>query len=342
MPPLGLPSLIRLINSASKKVPAVRYAFGLVGIAACGAVIALVLGTTKSAIVILSLTFLGSILLFVFARLSTSPNPSVFTAGLVLIWGVVGFFTLFLAMTTTAFVAAWPLPWAQFLGISLTQEASLCDARVRVMWTQFFNPDIQYSDALKTADTVARCAPFQSLSLKGAVAFYSGRYFDAVTAFEAAHKLDPHDDPIARNLADSYVEVGRLDDALALYKGLKEKDALWNYKVSRVEYYAGHYDKALALVRTIPTDLSEDGDLLGRPRILEAAILSELAKTSDASVRHDLLDKAKAQFDSGIEFDHDKWMKIFRLDPHRTKHETFKKQYDTLQPYLSKWRFDSK
>jgi hypothetical protein len=97
---LGLTALVELANSASRKVPAVKYAFGLAGIAACGAIIALVLGTTKSALVILVLTFIGSVLLFIFAKLSTSSNQSVFLAGSVLVWVVVGFFTFFLIITT--------------------------------------------------------------------------------------------------------------------------------------------------------------------------------------------------------------------------------------------------
>jgi hypothetical protein len=333
---IGLGALVRLANDASRKVPAVKYAFGLAGIAACGAIIALVLGTTKSALVILALTFIGSVLLFVFAKLSTSSNQSVFLAGSVLVWAVVGFFTFFLMITTTAFVGAWPQPWADFLGISPNhREAELCTERVNVMWTQFFNPNNQYSDALKTADQVATCAPFQFYTLKGSIAFYTGDYFGAVAAFEAAHKIEPTDDPITRNLGDSYVEVGRLNDAFAAYSAVKNKNALWNYKMARLKYHQGQQDDALVLIKTVPSDLSEDGGLLGRPRILEASILLERAKMA-SEAKADALVDARDKFKNGVEFDRQQWEHIFKVN-HRTKYETFDKQFETLKPYLSDW-----
>jgi hypothetical protein len=333
---IGLTALVQLANAASRKVPAVKYAFGLAGIAACGAIIALVLGTTKSALVILALTFVGSVLLFIFAKLSTSSNQSVFLAGSVLVWAVVGFFTFFLMITTTAFVGAWPQPWADFLGVSPNnKETELCTQRVNVMWTQFFNPNNQYSDALKTAAQVASCAPFQFYTLKGSIAFYTGDYFGAVEAFEAAHRIDPMDDPITRNLGDSYVEVGRLNDALAAYSAIKNKNALWNYKMARVKYHQGLLDDALALVKKVPSDLSEDGGLLGRPRILEAAILLERIKIASESKADALID-AREKFKNGIEFDRQQWEHIFKIN-HRTKYETFDKQFETLKPYLSEW-----
>jgi hypothetical protein len=333
---IGFAALIQLANAASRKVPAVKYAFGLAGIAACGAIIALILGTTKSALVILTLTFVGSVLLFVFAKLSTSQNQSVFLAGSVLVWAIVGFFTVFLIITTTAFVGAWPQPWADFLGISPNNKQSeLCAQRVNVMWNQFFNPNNQYSDALKTADQVASCAPFQFYTLKGSIAFYTGDYFGAVEAFEQAHKLDPTDDPISRNLGDSYVEVGRLSDALAAYGSIKNKNALWNYKMARVKYHQGGLDEALTLVKKVPSDLSEDGGLLGRPRVLEAAILLERIKLVPES-RTDALIEAREKFRNGVEFDRQQWERVFK-GTHRTKHETFDKQFEALNPYLSGW-----
>jgi hypothetical protein len=333
---LGLSTLLRLVNAASKKVPAVKYAFGLVGIAACGAIIALVLGTTKSALVILSLTFIGSILLFVFARLSTSSNRSIFIAGAVLIWSVVGFFTFFLIITTTAFVSAWPLPWAEFLGISSQREDALCQERVNVMWNQLSNSNIQYSDALNTAERVQTCAPFQAFTVKGAIAFYTGDYFGAVSAFESAHKINPADDPITRNLGDSYVEVGRYDDAISMYNLISKKNALWNYKIARVKFYKGQLDSSISLVRTVPSDLAEDGGLLGRPRILEAAILVQLAKANGSAPDPNILADAHQVFETGIKFDQQKWEKIFELTQ-RTKYETYTKQYETLKPYLADW-----
>jgi hypothetical protein len=331
---LGVAQLVQLANAASKKVPAVKFAFGLAGIAACGALISLILGTTKGGLFLLALTFLGSILLFLFAKLSTSSNQQIYTAGLVLIWAVVGFFTFFLTITTTAFVAEWPQPWAEFLGVST--NSALCNQRVQVMWTQFFNPDIQYNDALATAEQVAKCAPFQSLTVKGAVAFYTGDYVTAVQEFERAHKIIPTDDPITRNLGDSYVEVGRLDDAIMTYNMISKKDALWNYKMARVKYYKGSLADALSIVQEVPSDLFEDGGLLGRPRVLQAAILVERSKIEGQTISSNTIIEAHEQFEQGIQLDRTQWENILRITQ-RTKHETFKRQVVSLKPYLTSW-----
>src|SRR5215475_11633868 len=107
----GFEPLTRLALAATKKVPAVKYAFGLAGIAACGAIIALIIGPTQGGVILLGLTFLGAILLFVFASLAGSSKREVYVAGLVMVWAVVSFFTFFLVITTTAFVKEWPQPW---------------------------------------------------------------------------------------------------------------------------------------------------------------------------------------------------------------------------------------
>jgi hypothetical protein len=335
---LGFDGLLHTIDAAIKKVPAVKYAFGLAGIAACGAIVALLLGTTKTALVLLSLTFIGAVLLFIFAKLSTSSNPAIYTAGSVLVWVVVGFFTFFSVITTTAFVGAWPQPWADFLGITTGNktEGALCNQRVSVMWTQFFNPNNQYSDALRTADLIADCAPFQFFTLKGSVAFYSGDYFRAADAFERAHELDVTDDPIKRNLGDSYVEVGRLDEALAMYASIKDKNSLWNYKVARVKFYQGFFDDALAMIEKVPSDMAEDGGLLGRPRILESAIIVARAKGQPAGLSSEMLNEARSKFRSGVELDRQSWERIFKVNA-RTKHESYYRQLDVLRPFISEW-----
>jgi hypothetical protein len=334
---LGMRPLTDLAQTAIKQVPAVKYAFGLAGIAACGAIIALILGPTKGGITLLALTFIGAILLFVFARLAVSRDPQVYAAGLVMVWAVVAFFTFFLVITTTAFVKAWPQPWADFLGISTgKEEAEVCREKVKVLWIQFNNPDLQYGDALATAESVKNCDPFQYYSVRGAIAFYTADYFGAVAEFEAAHKIKPADDVIARNLGDSYVEAGRLGDAVQAYQGMTNKNVLWNYKMARVKYYQGSLDEALSMARTVPSDLADDGNLLGRARILEAAILIEQAKRQNPAPSAAALEDAHDEFEKGVELDRSQWARIFK-STHRTKYESFKIQCETLKLYLAAW-----
>ena len=334
---IGIGQLTDLAQAAIKQVPAVKYAFGLAGIAACGAIIALILGPTKGGMILLGLTFIGAILLFLFARLAVSPHPQVYTAGLVMVWAVVAFFTFFLIITTTAFVKAWPEPWADFLGISTTKmESALCNDAVTIVWIQINNPDVQYGDALQKAENIKNCNPFQYHTARGAIEFYTTDYFGAVTDFEAAHKIDPTNDVIARNLGDSYVEVGRFNDAAKAYESMSNKNTLWNYKMARVKYYEGSLDEALSMAMTVPSDLVDDGNLLGRARILEAAILVDQAKNQESASKATALKDAYDEFEKGFELDREQWTKIFRTSQ-RTKYESFKIQHEALKPYLTTW-----
>lgn len=109
---------LQVLNSARSAVPAVNYALGVAGIAAAGSIIILVSGNTKASIIVISLVFVGMLLLFAFSRLVSAGGRSTFVAGTVLLWAVLIFFITFLTFTATSFAFAWPKPWAQFLGIA--------------------------------------------------------------------------------------------------------------------------------------------------------------------------------------------------------------------------------
>jgi tetratricopeptide (TPR) repeat protein len=329
--------LLDLIERASVRVPVVKYAFGLVGIAACGVIIAAILGPHRSAVIILGLTFVGAILLFLFARLSASSSASVQSAGAFLIWVIVAFFSSFLLLTTTAFTWFWPEPWCEFLGICIQQNKSaLCNDKIRVMFTMLNSQNNQLTDAAREADEVEKCDPFQAETVKGSVAFYQGNYVDAVTHFEKAHKLLPNDDPITRDLGDSYLEVGRYDDSLNAYNKISAQDQLWYYKIARANFYKGNYDVALSSIKNVPSDLADDGNLLGRPRVLEAAILVEQSNNAAGAGKNTLFGEAIKNFKEGVELDRDSWQKIFKIT-HRTKYERFLKEIETLSPYMDQW-----
>jgi hypothetical protein len=106
--------------------------------------------------------------------------------------------------------------------------------------------------------------------------------------------------------------------------------------LARVKFYQGQLDEALTLIRNVPSDLAEDGSLLGRPRILEAAILVEQAKTSDGQARTDILNEARDRFASGVDLDRQQWTFILK-GTRRTKYEGFDRQYQVLKPYLALW-----
>lgn len=336
-----LAALLSLVDRASARVPVVKYAFGLVGIAACGAIAAGLIGKTSNSLVVVGLTFVGGILLFVFSRLAASQSRAVQSAGAFLVWIIVGFFSFFLLFTTTAFVAGFPEPWARFLGLSnadkMLAERAACDNKVRVLWVMFMNPSNQTDDARSLARDVSNCNRFQAETVLGALDFYGGDYFGAVTHFEAAVSLEPKDGPANRNLGDAYVEVGRYDEALSAYGRIPMKNALWHYKIARVLYHAGRLDEALNIVAKIPGDLTEDGNLPGRPRVLQSAVLAEKAKLVAPQDQQPLIDSATRQLKEGISFSQSEWRRILTQAPHRTKHETFGRQVETLRLYIDEW-----
>ena len=110
---------LSILSNAIKAVPAVKYALGVAGIAAAGAIVTTFAGGhSRTAIFLVALVFIGMILLFLFSNLVTSRSQSAQIAGQVLLWAVTVFFVVFLLFTTTAAVAGWPCNWAGFLNFT--------------------------------------------------------------------------------------------------------------------------------------------------------------------------------------------------------------------------------
>lgn len=117
-------SPIAILDKARKAVPAVNYALGVAGIAAAAALVSLLVGTNNSSVILLSSSFVGMVLLFIFSKLVVSSAPSIQFAGIVLVWMVLVFFATFLLITTTALVMEWPCNWATMIGVKTNCAAS--------------------------------------------------------------------------------------------------------------------------------------------------------------------------------------------------------------------------
>jgi hypothetical protein len=113
--PIQLP--LQVLNAARQAVPAVDYALGVAGISAATAIVVFFVGRTQASIILVALVFIGMLLLFTFSRLAVAQDPPIRLAGVVLLWGVLVFFLLFLGFTATAFLFRAPSAWADFLGI---------------------------------------------------------------------------------------------------------------------------------------------------------------------------------------------------------------------------------
>ncbi|NVO13997.1 MAG: hypothetical protein HXX10_08165 [Rhodoplanes sp.] len=104
-----------VLVEAQRRVPALRFAIGVAGIAAAAAIVSHFAGDTRSAVILISLVFVGMILLFAFSRLVTARSRGARIAGELLLWSVTAFFVLFLGFTAWAAFDGRPCNWAEFL-----------------------------------------------------------------------------------------------------------------------------------------------------------------------------------------------------------------------------------
>jgi hypothetical protein len=115
---VSLSSPMNVLKAAIKAVPAVKYALGIAGISAAGAIVVSFLGSGRGAVIVLGGLLVAMVLLFVFARLIAAQNGSIVIAALVLMWMVLVFFGIFLAFTVTAVAFRVPVAWAEILDIA--------------------------------------------------------------------------------------------------------------------------------------------------------------------------------------------------------------------------------
>jgi hypothetical protein len=106
-----------VLQTAINKVPAVKYALAVAGVAAAGAIVVKFLDYQQASIIIIAGVFIAMILMFIFAKMVTGPNPKTTIPGLILLYSVLFFFVIFLGFTVTAFALGWPPAWVTFLGI---------------------------------------------------------------------------------------------------------------------------------------------------------------------------------------------------------------------------------
>lgn len=108
---------LKILNEARKSVPVVKYALGVVGVAAAASLVSAYVGQGFASVLLVGFVFVGMILLFLFSELVSSESSSVKLAGVVLLWAVVLFFVTFLALTVSAFVFKAPTAMVKILKI---------------------------------------------------------------------------------------------------------------------------------------------------------------------------------------------------------------------------------
>jgi hypothetical protein len=156
-------SPLAILDKARKAVPAVNYALGVAGIAAAAAIVSWLVGKNNSGIILLSSSFVGMILLFVFSKLVVSSSPYIQFAGIFLVWVILLFFATFLLFTTTAFVWTWPCNWAETLGVATKclDSADTNKTGIEPMYNGYYrSPElgvaVTFPDNILTLDNTAR------------------------------------------------------------------------------------------------------------------------------------------------------------------------------------------
>lgn len=125
----------------------------------------------------------------------------------------------------------------------------------------------KYDEAKKAFASVARKAP-TSVGLQfnlGLVTERQGQLAEAVTYYEAAHKLDPKHKPTLLNLGRAYRLQDRFDDAIALYEeALKdpanEYDVELNNNLAVAYRLSKKYEKAEAAARKVLARTKDNPD----------------------------------------------------------------------------------
>ena len=121
----GQRSQLSLLTWARREVPATRYAIGIAGVAAAGAILMAFFARPAGAVLVVGFMLAGMVLLLVFSRLSQSHSSHMTAAGLTLMWAVVACFIAFLGLTIIAVSTGKPDAWARLLNLEQTPPNQL-------------------------------------------------------------------------------------------------------------------------------------------------------------------------------------------------------------------------
>lgn len=244
-------------------------------------------------------------------------RTSVLTA-IYLFMGLSGYFftgALAVELHGAGFFHAW---WAP--------ERTALEDKVQAMFSSLDAED--YDAASLHADEILKTDPTEvrAFNAKGEIAFYSGDYLSAARHFESSLRERPGRDIILNNLADCYVELGRFEDAVVTYNKVQNRGIDWQYEVARAYAYSSNYEKALDLLKHIPTTY-----LRGRARVIEAVALTSKSNNESlsAGARDELRDNAKSKLRDAISIDESYWRSVLVIG-RRYKHEGFSKSVEIL------------
>lgn len=113
---MNFSTLLNILSNATKRLPQLRFAWGLLGIAIVASIILGLFGSGKASIMAISISIIGTILVFV-ASIALSRTDSSVIPALILVWSITVFFVTFLTFTVSVFITDKPCNWGVFIGI---------------------------------------------------------------------------------------------------------------------------------------------------------------------------------------------------------------------------------
>lgn len=109
-------ALLSILRASSKKLPGLKFAWGLIGASVTAAIIITILGSSKATILSIALTIVGMLVIFVVSVAVSKASIASWPA-IVFVWSVTLFFVIFLGFTISAYAFSWPCNWVLFLDI---------------------------------------------------------------------------------------------------------------------------------------------------------------------------------------------------------------------------------
>jgi hypothetical protein len=122
-----VPRLLKMLREATRQLPALKFAWGLLGLMAVGTIAIAVNGNFKAAIAAAAFGIIGFVVVMV--AVSTSRSPDRRAQSKFIIWVVEFFIAAFLIFTVTAYGFDFPCNWVRFLEI----DSAACRPRPVVL-----------------------------------------------------------------------------------------------------------------------------------------------------------------------------------------------------------------
>lgn len=115
-------SPIEIFKNAQRQLPSLKFANGLLGLAAAGATILSLINQHANPYILIGSVFIGTILVFSFSLAVTSGVVGGGYAASLLVWSINIFFIVFLTFTAMAFWSGLPCNWAKFISVDSAPE----------------------------------------------------------------------------------------------------------------------------------------------------------------------------------------------------------------------------